>query len=363
MNCLNSSLIPVVIFFVVLIVGFLIGKIKIFSISLDISAVLVVAILVGFILSIYYPAIFDEKFSNSFAQYSKLGTALFMAVVGISSGQNITKNNFKKGLLYISLGALIVSIGFVSTKIISLVDSNTERSLLLGILCGAMTSTPGLASVCEITNVDSALATVGYGASYLFGVIGVVLYVQLFSNKAEKTQEQLQHPNKDKEENLLYISTVAVIGCLIGSFKLPYLEFSLGTTGGILIAGIIGGIILKNKKSNDLSAYRNLGLVMFFVGNGISAGRQLDGAINIKWFVYGAIITLSAIIVGYILVKLIVKQNVANRMCIIAGGMTSTPAIGVLVKNGNSQLDMSAYSFAYLGALLTITIGLKLFFS
>jgi len=48
-------------------------------------------------------------------------------------------------------------------------------------------------------------------------------------------------------------------------------------------------------------------------------------------------------------------------MCIVAGGMTSTPAIGLLAKTGNSQVDMSAYSFAYLGALLTITIGTKIF--
>ena len=359
---LNGVLTPVVIFFAVLIIGLLIGKIKIHSISLDISAILITAILVGFILSSYCPAIFDDEFSNSFAQYSKLGTTLFMTIVGISSGQNITKNTFEKCLYYIGLGALIVCIGFVSTKMIALIDINIEKSLMLGILCGAMTSTPGLATVCEMPNINSSLATVGYGASYLFGVIGVVLYVQLFANKTEKTQEQLQNINKDKKEDLLYISIIAVIGYLIGLLKVPFLNYSLGTTGGILIAGIIGGIVLRDKISNNLSAYRNFGLVMFFVGNGILSGQRLNGMIDFKWFVYGAIITLSAVIVGDMLAKLISKQKFTNRMCIIAGGMTSTPAIGVLVKNGNSQLDMSAYSFTYLGALLTITIGIKLFF-
>ncbi len=362
MSCINSLFTPVLIFFVVLVIGLLIGKIKIRSISLDISAVLITAILVGFILSRYYPTVFDENFSNSFAQYSKLGTALFMVVVGISSGHDITKNGFKKGFLYIGLGALIVCIGFISTKMIALIDINIEKSLLLGILCGAITSTPGLATVCEIPNVNPAIATVGYGAAYLFGVVGVVLYVQLFANKTVKTAEQLQHPNKDKKESLLYISIIAVIGYLIGSLKLPFLDYSLGTTGGILIAGIIGGIVLKDKVSNNLHTYRNLGLVMFFVGNGISAGQQLNCTIDIKWFIYGVIITLSAVIGGDIIAKLITNQKATKRMCIIAGGMTSTPALGVLVKNGNLQLDMSAYSFAYLGALLTITIGVKLFF-
>ena len=107
MNDFGSIFTPVVIFFAVLIIGLLIGKIKICPISLDISAVLVVAILVGFILSSYYPAIFDEEFSNSFAQYSKLGTTLFMSTVGISSGRSITKNSLKKGSLYIDRKSVV----------------------------------------------------------------------------------------------------------------------------------------------------------------------------------------------------------------------------------------------------------------
>lgn len=356
---LNSLLTPTMIFFTVLIVGFIVGKIKIWSISLDISSVLIIAIFIGFILARCYPVILNTEFENAFAKCSEQGTKLFVAVVGISSGQSITKNSWSKIFLYTGMGALIVFSGFMITELIYLADSSMDRSFLLGILCGAMTSTPGLATVCEMYGVNSVLATVGYSATYLFGVIGVVLYVQLFVKKTGKTKKEMHNINKNEKENLLYISIVAVTGNLIGSIKLPFIDCTLSTTGGILIAGIIFGCIFKNKISKDLSVYRNLGLVMFFVGNGISAGIKLDNAINIKGVAYGAIITFTAVIVGDILAKLIAKQKVANRMCIVAGGMTSTPAIGVLVKKGDMKLDMSIYSFTYLGALLTITIGIR----
>lgn len=42
----------------------------------------------------------------------------------------------------------------------------------------------------------------------------------------------------------------------------------------------------------------------------------------------------------------------------MAGAMTSTLALGVLVKKGYS-VDLTAYSISYVGALLTITIGIK----
>ena len=44
-------------------------------------------------------------------------------------------------------------------------------------MSGALTSTPGLAAALDATG--SANASIGYGIAYPFGVIGVVLFVQL----------------------------------------------------------------------------------------------------------------------------------------------------------------------------------------
>ncbi|MEE1074296.1 MAG: hypothetical protein U0K93_02320 [Acutalibacteraceae bacterium] len=360
----NNFLNAITILFIIIFIGYFLGKIKIYSISLDLSAILIVAMLMGFILSRYYPIIFDEELNISFDLYSKLGTALFMSVISISASRMVTENSFNKCLIYIGIGTLIVCIGFIATKVIALFDRNIENSLLLGILCGAMTSSPGLAAIYEMANIDSTLATFGYGTAYLIGVIGVVLYVQIFTlkTKIEIIPKSIKMASENKSYDLLYISIIALTGQLIGNIKLSSLNYSLGTSGGILIVGIIGGIFIKDRISNDLSTYQNLGLVMFLAGNGISAGRLFNDVLNIKWLIYGAIIMLSSVVGGDILAKLIFKENRKNRMCIIAGGMTSTPAIGVLIKKCKSESDVASYSLAYLGALLTMTIGVKLFF-
>jgi len=49
--------------------------------------------------------------------------------------------------------------------------------LAIGLVAGALTSTPGLASAQETT--QSALTSTGYGLAYPFGVIGVILFLKL----------------------------------------------------------------------------------------------------------------------------------------------------------------------------------------
>ncbi len=357
---MNSILSPVFILFLVLIFGLIISKIKLYFISFDISGVLILAVLAGFILSSLFPSIFNECFSNSFTQFSKLGTALFMAVIGISSGQSMTKRSLKEGWLYIVFGVLIVLIGFISIKLISLVDIKIEKSLLMGIFCGAMTSSPGLACICEMSDINPALATAGYGATYLCGVIVVILYVQICNCKKNKIREKLHSFKEGAKEDLLYISAVVVIGYLISFLELIN---SLGVAGYILITGIVVGYIFKNKISKDLNTYRTLGLILFFVGNGVIAGKQLDFKIDIKWLWYGLVVTLLTVIASDIIIKKLVKTKTINRMYIISGGMTSSPAMGILLESDDSRINMSAYSLSYLGALLTITLGADYFTS
>lgn len=50
-------------------------------------------------------------------------------------------------------------------------------ALSIGIMTGALTSTPGLAAALEATG--DSIASVGYGIAYPFGVLAVVLFVQL----------------------------------------------------------------------------------------------------------------------------------------------------------------------------------------
>ena len=48
---------------------------------------------------------------------------------------------------------------------------------VVGLIAGALTSTPGLAVAIDSTH--SPLASIAYGIAYPFGVIGVILFVKL----------------------------------------------------------------------------------------------------------------------------------------------------------------------------------------
>ena len=82
--------------------------------------------------------------------------------------------------------------GVMAMLLISVIDKAINYSSLLGILCGALTSTPGLSSVCELIGSENEIAVLGYSCSYLLGVILVVFFTQLFAEKCTCNKNQPQ---------------------------------------------------------------------------------------------------------------------------------------------------------------------------
>ena len=369
MDYLKSFITPTLIFCIIVVVGYFIGKIKILSVSLDISAVLIVAILSGCILSRYFNSMFNPQVEIALSNYSKLGSSLFSAVIGINAGYGINRKSVKRSILYFSLGAVTVFAGIVSAKLIASLDGDINKSVLAGILCGALTSTPGLSSVCEMENINSELATIGYGVAYLFGVIGVVLFVQMASRKSPVDSccdKNRQGSKCNGIEGLAVVCLVSVLGQIVGLLNIPVLRFSLGTTGGTVICGIISGMIInkfgeiKRKIEASLPVYRSFGLVLFLVGNGVSAGRQISANLEFRWFAYGAIITTVSLAVCEVIGHLIFNKRVLERMAMISGAMTSTPAIGVVMKKTTSSSSLAIYSLTYLGALMSMLFWVRI---
>ena len=155
-----ESLTPTTLFFYIVFIGYLIGKIRIYNMSLDLTAVLIVAVITGFFISKFRISIDENEINTAMNLFSKIGTNLFIATIGLSSGNAITKESEKKMIKYFGMGALMVCIGFGVAKTIGLIDQTINITLLKGILCGALTSTPGLTSVCEITHNEADLATI-----------------------------------------------------------------------------------------------------------------------------------------------------------------------------------------------------------
>ena len=165
----ESILSPISIAFIAIILGCVLGKIKVFGISLNLAGVLIVSIALG-----YAFASADElreltgiaSLKDNMKMLSSLGTALFVSVIGITTGYSLDSNRSKKYRSAL-VGIIMASSAFVMMRIILRFDRNMSLSKLIGALCGALTTTPGLSAANELESVIAEEATLGYGCTYL----------------------------------------------------------------------------------------------------------------------------------------------------------------------------------------------------
>jgi putative transport protein len=150
--------------FFILFLGSVLGKWSIKGISLGSSGVLLVAMIFGH---------FGYQIS---ATVQQLGLSLFIVAVGLQAGPRFFRMMRSNGMVFGIIGLLIVLIAAIVTILVSKVF-HFSPALSIGLMTGALTSTPGLAAALQATN--DPIASVGYGIAYPFGVLAVVLFVQL----------------------------------------------------------------------------------------------------------------------------------------------------------------------------------------
>ena len=161
----------------------------------------------------------------------------------------------------------------------------------------------------------------------------------------------------------------AVLGTLIGKIKIPLssagLEgtcFSFTTTGGCLLVSLVFGHFGRIGKlnimpdSHTLKLFREMGLVLFLVGAGIPGGADFVANFDLMYFVYGVIMTIAPMIIGYLFAKYILKLSLLNNLGSITGGMTSTPALGTLIGVAKTEDVAAAYAATYPIALIAVVL-------
>jgi len=368
MSFLSVLLSPITLLFGLILAGLAIGKIRIGRISLGISGVLFISILVGMLMKHMISEIHVELVSNiqsSMKNFSSLGSALFVSVIGLQTGFSI-KNNSKKSLLCFVIGILMSISGVLTMLLIFSLDPAISYPTLLGVLCGALTSTPGLSGACELLGDCNGEAVWGYGCSYLLGVVLIVMFAQMFAQKANDHSKAISNiaiPTSRIYPEMILISTVVMIGYVFGSLDIPILNISIGSTACTLIIGLLAGFLVKNKPGTvptsppAFNSFRNFGLSLFFAGNGLTTGMQAL-KLDAKIVLYGAIITLSAIFCGLLLCNLLFFKQKLHAGFVVAGGMTSSPAYGAISSSAN-EMSVNCFSFAYFGALLSLVIAIQ----
>ncbi len=368
-------------------VGYILGRISIKGVSLGTAGVFIVALLYG---CFFYDKLSTEMnadfVKNALKIIETLGLILFVTAVGFIAGPSFF-GNFKKNFKsYVLLAIIIILSGGLSCAGCIIVGRNfTDLSsgeftaMLTGILSGALTSTPGFSATKDavVTDELQSVVSVGYAIAYIFGVVGVVLFVQIIPKilKADMKKERellIAADAKDKKkkdsENLIEMDSfgimpfalAAVIGIVLGSFK--FKNFSLSTTGGCLLASLVFGHFGKcgklsiMPKDSTLKVFRELGLMFFLIGAGVSGGAKFIEYFNAVYFIYGIIMTIVPMVIGFLFAKYVLKLSLLNNLGSITGGMTSTPALGTLISTAGTENVAAAYAATYPVALISVVL-------
>jgi len=435
---------------VVIVAGYIIGRISIKEVSIGTAGVFVAALIFG--------ALFNDMIHNAltldggdltntaFSLVENAGLVLFVGSVGMMAGPGFFRNLKKNYKSYILIGIIIIAVGSLTTiscyyiamgtidlpsdaAKLGITKSDYAISMMTGIMSGSLTSTPAF-SAAQSTAADIVPAgaaatiqdviTIGHAIAYIFGVIGVVLFVQLIPRMLnadmEKERELIkisdegesaaanepmatdngkgaaanesaitvasENGNFEKKEKetkkrikidlagYAAFGIVAIIGIIIGMIKIPLSSdgfsgstFSLTTTGGVLIfslvlsyIGHIGPLSIQTHPG-VLKGFRELGLAIFLVGAGIPGGASFVKYYQSIYFLYGVIITIIPMIIGYFIAYKVFKLPLLNSLGSITGGMTSTPALGCLIKTAGTDDVASSYASVYPVALVCVVLS------
>ena len=414
-NLINLGSTPTVLLmtFLVCFIGYALGAIKVKGLSLGTAGVFLFALLFGYLCTLpglqnvpvmgkFYMANAADVKITSFKFISNIGLVLFVTSVGSIAGPKFFRDLKANAKTYVPMGALIIVIGALVTVAFAMIPG-IGPAYATGILSGALTSTPAFSAakdtVTELAGNQTGLVVLGQAVAYPFGVIGVVLFVQVMPRilKADMDNERAlitavttveTTPKKEKKYTSLdsygfaAFGLALAFGILLGSIKIPLSAkgyagpcFSLGMTGGPLIMsliiahfGHIGPISMKTDVHAQKS-FREFGLMLFLLGAGLEGGvvlveqisqSELGAMLVVYGFVAGIVITIIPMVVGFLFARYVCKLPLLNNLGSITGGMTSTPALGTLISTAGTDDVAGAYASTYPIALVLVVLATQL---
>ncbi len=202
--------------FLIVALGFILGRIKMFGLSLDVSAVIFVALVFG-----HFGVIIPEDFQH-------LGLVLFIFTIGIQAGPGFFESFKKEGRELALFATLLIMIASVITTTIVFIFG-VDKNIAIGLFTGSLTSTPGLAAA--IDHTGSPLASIGYGVGYPFGVIGVILFIRFLPKitgiSLKKSEKEYQSKMKQEFPEIMHrnfsVENENVTGKSIRELRIRYM--------------------------------------------------------------------------------------------------------------------------------------------
>lgn len=385
--------------FLIAFLGYALGKIEIKGVGLGAAGVFLMALVFGhfgagnnsWFHQIGLVTIDEAKMKTAMKLVQDIGLLCFVTSVGFIAGPKFFSNLKRNAKSYAFIGFCVIGSAALVTAII-IMCTPINAAMGVGILSGALTTTPGFAAAQDALltyeNSEALIneVTVGHAIGYPFGVVGVVLFVQIVPIilRADlKVEQQKLVASSDQSgervlpANLIKLDPMGLapfalaicLGIILGKVSIPLpggASFALGNTGGALLMGLIlGHFGHLGKISMELSAdflksFREFGLIMFLIGAGVPGGNGFVEIIQEQGFilfVYGAIMTLVPMILGYLIARYVVKLCMLNNLGSLTGGMTSTPALGALINAAKTDDVAAAYASTYPVALVMVVLA------
>ena len=209
--CNSDSIAHIVMLYAIIIsFGVLLGKIKIGGVSLGVTFVLFVGIIAGHILHLH--GIIENTMVLNFVQ--DFGLILFVYSIGLQVGPSFFTSLKQGGIKMnaIAMGVVILNIAVMLTLYYCFCDTSNPQSLpmMVGVLCGAVTNTPGLgaanAALEQIgaENLGGSIPNIanGYACAYPLGVIGIIgsiiLIRYIFKINFKKESDDFESSNSNQ---------------------------------------------------------------------------------------------------------------------------------------------------------------------
>ena len=166
----NSIAHIVLLYAFVIAVGVLLGKIKFFGVSLGVTFVLFTGIVCGH---------FGFTGNTQILTFMQdFGLILFVFCIGLQVGPSFF-TSFKKGgvsMNVVAVGVVLLNVA-VALGLYYALGGRVELPMMVGILCGAVTNTPGLGAANEALSqlsYDGPQIAMGYACAYPLGVLGII---------------------------------------------------------------------------------------------------------------------------------------------------------------------------------------------
>ena len=369
--------------------GLILGKFRVGRFSLGSSGALFVGLFIGWRVVQTAEAAERARWIAEgliSADIFRLALVLFIGSVSLASARYLGKVVQLYGWKLLLLGILVPLTGALTSWGLARIIPGIIIDAVPGVFAGSLTSSPGLAAALEhvASRGSEAEGAVGFGYAlgYIPGVLTVVLGVQIIpaifklssakENRNFCTELEIE-PEEEKDASPggfhpLEFFIVITLGYLLGAFKFPLGPFGftgLGSTGGILVTGLILGFIGKigpldfRMPTAALSTIRELGIALFLAVVGLRYGYR---AVESMAQGGGPLLLLSvgtallSIGVGFVFGRWVLKLNwilLAGALC---GAMTSTPGLGAAVEATECEDVAIGYGAVYPVALLSMVI-------